>query len=134
MQAIITKYLGPTDRRGSRVKAIADAGSITVAWDSALSAEQNHDAAALALTRKFRWDAKGYRHSLVRGGMPMATPYAYCYVPIGGRADEYDRVPMKQSDLGRPCPNGSTCRPCDRHHDDDPCCAVHCDSCRDGEC
>ena len=48
-QAIVTKYIGPTTSRGSRVKAAAYAGSITVPWDHALSPEGNHTEAAKAL-------------------------------------------------------------------------------------
>ena len=36
-QAIQVKYLGPTNYRGSRYKAIAAAGSVTVGADNALS-------------------------------------------------------------------------------------------------
>ncbi len=35
-QAIVTKYLGPTDHRGARVKATSYAATITVSWDDAL--------------------------------------------------------------------------------------------------
>jgi len=55
MQAIVTKYLGPTHCRGSRVKATACAGSITLSWDYALNSDANHRAAALALANKLNW-------------------------------------------------------------------------------
>jgi len=55
-QAILTKYLGPTNFRGSRIKATASAGSITVEYDNALSSEQNHRHAARMLQQKFQWD------------------------------------------------------------------------------
>ena len=51
-QAIVTKYLGPTNTRGSRVKATAYGGSITVSWDHAMNARENHQAACEALARK----------------------------------------------------------------------------------
>jgi hypothetical protein len=54
-QAIHTKYLGPTNHRGARVKATAQAGSVTVAWDYALSADKNHAEAARVLTEKWGW-------------------------------------------------------------------------------
>lgn len=54
-QAIITKYMGPTDFRGSRVKATAEAGSITIGWDDALNVDGNHLKAAKALQAKFGW-------------------------------------------------------------------------------
>ncbi len=54
-QAIETKYLGPTDTKGSRVKATAQAGSITLSWDDALYIDANHAKAARALADKFGW-------------------------------------------------------------------------------
>ena len=54
-QAITTKYLGPTNVRGSRVKAMAAAGSITLSWDDALNSDNNHAAAAHAIAVKFGW-------------------------------------------------------------------------------
>lgn len=54
-QAIQTKYLGPTDFKGARVKAYADANSITLSWDHALNPADNHIAAAKALACKLEW-------------------------------------------------------------------------------
>ena len=54
-QAIITKYLDPTNTRGSRVKAIAAAGSVILEWDNAVSDETNHEHAANALCAKYKW-------------------------------------------------------------------------------
>ena len=56
LQAITTKYLGPTDFRGARIKATAQAGSITIAWDHGLDPVDNHAAAAAALCKKMGWD------------------------------------------------------------------------------
>lgn len=46
-----TRYFGPTNFRGSRVKAtnVNTGASITVSWDHALDVAENHMAAALAL-------------------------------------------------------------------------------------
>jgi len=55
-QAIQTKFFAPTNARGSRVKATAAACSITVKYDHALNAEQNHVAAANALRAKLGWN------------------------------------------------------------------------------
>lgn len=61
MQTIITKYLSPTNQRGSRIKASQSASylggpkSITIGWDYALSTEQNHRAAAMAFAAKMDW-------------------------------------------------------------------------------
>jgi hypothetical protein len=63
MQAIETKFLGPTNARGARVKASAEVGSVTVPWDHWLSTERNHDEAARALILKLGWYG-----TWVRGG------------------------------------------------------------------
>ncbi len=72
-QAIVTKYLGPTNHRGARVKATAYASSVTLPWDDALDVDHNHHAAAHALARKLGW--KGQWRC---GGMPRND--GNCYV------------------------------------------------------
>lgn len=55
-QAIETKVLGPTNHRGSRVKAMAGGVlSVTVAWDYSVSPEVNHECAAKLLCEKYNW-------------------------------------------------------------------------------
>ncbi len=54
-QAIVTKYLGPTNFRGSRVKATCEAGSITVPWNHGLNTGCNHAEACDALLAKLGW-------------------------------------------------------------------------------
>lgn len=58
MQAITTKYIGPTNFKGARVKASSQAGSVTVSWDHALNVDENHAAAARALASKWGWAGK----------------------------------------------------------------------------
>jgi hypothetical protein len=48
MQAIRTKFAGPTDTRGSRILATSRYGRTTFSYDYALSAGENHAAAAAA--------------------------------------------------------------------------------------
>lgn len=84
-QAIVTKFFGPTNSRGSRIKATCQAGSITVPWDFSLGSEGNHDAAAKALAVKLDW--KGAWFS---GGMPGNT--GNCYVWSTDGFDETFRV------------------------------------------
>lgn len=55
MQAITTKYLGPANRRGSRIVASCDAKKITVSWDHSLSPWHNHRQAAKALAKAMSW-------------------------------------------------------------------------------
>lgn len=65
MQAIQTRYLGPTNTRGARVKAFSEGfpRGVTVSWDHALDSEANHDVAARAFIRKLEWFG-----TWVRGG------------------------------------------------------------------
>jgi hypothetical protein len=55
-QAIETRHLGPTNTKGSRIKATAWAGSVTIGYDYALDAQDNHRAAADALIAKMGWN------------------------------------------------------------------------------
>lgn len=82
MQAITTRYLGPTNYRGSRVKATAQAGSLTIGWDDALDVEHNHDAAAKALRAKLGWDKDCYP-KMVRGALPDGRGNVYVFVQKG---------------------------------------------------
>ncbi len=54
-QAIRTRYLGPTNFRGARIRASAEAGSVTVAWDYALNVSDNHACAVLRLQSVLGW-------------------------------------------------------------------------------
>ena len=72
-QAIVTKYIGPSNTKGSRIKATAAAGSITVHLDHALNIEENHAKAAEALANKFNWSGNYFM-----GGMPDDS--GYCFV------------------------------------------------------
>ena len=64
-QAIQTKFLGPTNTRGARVSARADAGRVIVSWDHAIGISENHKAAAVALARRFGWP-----EDMDGGGLP----------------------------------------------------------------
>jgi hypothetical protein len=54
MQTILTKYIGPSNVKGSRVKAwnSGKAASVVLSWDHSLNSEDNHKAAAQALAEK----------------------------------------------------------------------------------
>lgn len=62
MQAIQTKYFGPTNTRGSRIKATCWLTSITVSWDHSANSEENHAAAIEALVCKLNNDR------IIKGG------------------------------------------------------------------
>lgn len=55
MQAIVTKFIGPSNTRGSRYKATCSAGSVTVSADHSKNPDRNHLAAAEALVNKLGW-------------------------------------------------------------------------------
>ena len=78
-QAIQTKYFGPANVRGSRVKATCDAGSITLNWDYRLNPSANHRTAAFALANKLGWTGRW-----IGGGI------ASNYVFVNDSTDERD--------------------------------------------
>jgi hypothetical protein len=67
MQAIETRFYGPTNHRGARVKATCEAGTITVPWDDGLGVDENHDAAALALLRRLGWHDRVWYRGTTKG-------------------------------------------------------------------
>lgn len=91
MQAIVTKYLGPTNSRGSRIKATCEAGSLSVPYDYGLSDYGRHKQACDALRLKLaksiakRHPGEDYRKSswlkpMVGGGLPGGSGYAFVFV------------------------------------------------------
>ena len=86
MQYIKTKYLGPTNFRGSRVKAVTSYGgtSVTMSWDHALDAFDNHKAAAMALIEKLEWSGSRY--------CAGSADDHYVFVPVCDR-DSFDVTP-----------------------------------------
>lgn len=67
MQAIRTRYYGPTDYRGSRIVADCDAGRVTMPYRYDLNTDGNHEAACGLLLDKLGWRPPVYR--------PMAGGY-----------------------------------------------------------
>ena len=58
MQAIETRYHGPTDTKDARITVRADAGRMTVPWDHRLDVAGNHCAAARALATRLGWSGR----------------------------------------------------------------------------
>ncbi len=82
-QAIVTRYYGPTNTKGARVLAKAAAGKLFVSWDDALTVDDNHRRAAVALADSFNWltdrsTQRGYR--LFEGALPDNTGNVYVLV------------------------------------------------------
>ena len=76
MQAITTKYIGPTNYKPGRIKATCQAAKITVSWDHALSMEANHDMAALALRVHLGWSG-----TWIAGALPDGSGNVYVRMP-----------------------------------------------------
>lgn len=75
LQAITTRYLGPNNRCGSRIKATASGGSITIPVDNRWNQDENHRAAAQALMQRMNWEGK-----LFCGGMPNSNDRVFVQV------------------------------------------------------
>lgn len=74
MIAIETKYMGPTDCRGSRIIAFTCNGHrLSMHYDDGKNSEENHRYVAQQLMKKMGWD-----HDIVTGG----TKTGYCHVMI----------------------------------------------------
>jgi hypothetical protein len=72
MQAIQSKFIGPTNTRPARIKATCAAGSITISHPQDLSGQAAHRQAAQALLDKLHW---GYK--ILGGNLPDGN---YCFV------------------------------------------------------
>lgn len=79
-QAIVTRYIGPTNFRGSRIIATADAGKITVSYDPACNPNDNHRAAMLTFCKKFGWEGRNYHP----GGLPNGATVWVHFTQEGG--------------------------------------------------
>ena len=73
MQAIVTKFLPPTEVRGSRVKATCQAKSLTLSWDHGLNPTGNHRRAAEALAAQLEWNGRW-----IEGGLPDGASVWTC--------------------------------------------------------
>ncbi len=60
MQAIRTKYFGPTNFKGSHIQAKCEAKTIKVAYDHGLNIDENHKAAMLKLCAALGWNTDHY--------------------------------------------------------------------------
>lgn len=81
--AITTKYLGPTNTRGGRIKASAKSGrslSITIPYPHELSQSEAHAAAARALCERMSWTPAALHQGYAHGA-------GYVFVMGGKRGD-----------------------------------------------
>ena len=80
MQAITTRYCGPTNSRGSRVIAECDAKRRVSEWQSALGSVENHARAARALAAELGWEGQW------AGAQPKGNG-GWVWVPVDRGAD-----------------------------------------------
>lgn len=70
MKAITTKYLGPTNTKGSRVTAYdGDGNKVVLGWRSEINSHENHRNACRALCEKMGWGGRLQGADLVSGGV-----------------------------------------------------------------
>ena len=84
LQAIETKYHGPTNTRGARIIAVSASGvRVTIGYPYELSGVYCHAKAAEALARKLEWISEGaaFEDQFVAG----STQKGYVFVFKGGR-------------------------------------------------
>ena len=92
MQAIETKYLGPANTKGARIKASAWADSVTIPYAYDQKINGAHDLALIALATKLEWwgvwarggKADGTGNVYVRISKPdsMRTPALIAVSPL----------------------------------------------------
>jgi len=76
-QAIVTKFVGPTNTKGGRIIAQSLAGKLVVPYDHALPTEANHTGAAVALAR-----LKGWTGSMIGGGSPDCSGFCFVFETV----------------------------------------------------
>lgn len=87
MQAILTKYHGPTNVKGSRYSAACDRGRISIFVDNTLDHEGNHIAARKALVAKFIKEDEAL-YGLCKGSalIPWGCEWCHGTLPDGNVA------------------------------------------------
>ena len=87
MQTITTKFIGPTNTKGSRIMVKSWLKNKSFGWDHALNSEANHKAAAQQLVDVLNADrvSKGYGDFqwtiIAAGSMPDGKGYA-CIIDL----------------------------------------------------
>ena len=84
MQAIETKWISPTNTKGSRIRAKCQGGSVMVSWDHSLGITGNHVYAALKLIEKMGWVAPHYGVDWVHGENTNGNGFVFVNVDAGG--------------------------------------------------
>jgi hypothetical protein len=77
LQGITTRYVGPSNTRGSRIVARAASGSASLPYDHDLNTEDMHHAAAMKLAAKLRWLDECDFDVWVQGGSPDGNGFIF---------------------------------------------------------
>lgn len=87
-QAIVTKFIAPSERRGMRVKATCAGGKTKMFnWESDWDADKNHHTAAIILQAELEWQGE------LKGGVMANGDYCWVLVPVEKPSDaEWWRV------------------------------------------
>ena len=88
MQAIETKFFGPTNNKGARIKATCAAGSVFVPYGYEYNTQDSHWQAVKALIVKLGW--QGLDGKWICGGNVSGT--GFVFVNDGIRSDNYTMV------------------------------------------
>jgi hypothetical protein len=73
MKAIITRFHGATNTRGSRITASdSDNNRVSIPYPHELNSEQAHEQVAYALCKKMKWDGV-----LIPGGLKRGNVYVF---------------------------------------------------------
>ncbi len=96
MQAIVTKFHGATNVRGSRMSATYDGGRVFMGYDSGLSPYGNHKAVAQKLCDKLGWEGR------YEGGGMSDGRYAWVYVPTAEESSIAPHVVVQTDVFGVP--------------------------------
>lgn len=79
--AIVTKYHGPTNFKGSRYSATSQAGRIYLSADDALNSQANHEKAARTLAEKLKWSGSWRGGCLPDGRYAWVVDYGNSCTP-----------------------------------------------------
>lgn len=75
---ITTKFMGPTNTKGSRVQVKTWMKTFYVSWDHALNSEENHSVAVAEVLYNINKERENYKWSIIGGGMmPDDSGYGF---------------------------------------------------------
>ena len=88
MKAITTRYIGPSNTRGSHMVADdGDGNRVTHHYRSELNAEQNHANACKAMCKKMGWGGQLQAGDLLKAGRTVAMVWVWI--------DKRDQIKVK---------------------------------------